>query len=84
MDLTERFMELKQKKADVEKNIMEANVRLESLQGLLLEAMQVLKDVYNVDTLEQAKELLNQKNLEYTAILNQLDVKLKEYEDLTN
>jgi hypothetical protein len=71
MDLTERFMELKQKKADVEKNIMEANVRLESLQGLLLEAMQVLKDVYNVDTLEQAKELLNQKNLEYTAILNQ-------------
>jgi hypothetical protein len=84
MDLTERFMELKQKKADVEKNIMEANVRLESLQGLLLEAMQVLKDVYNVDTLEQAKELLNQKNLEYTAILNQLDAKLKEYEDLTN
>lgn len=84
MDLTERFMELKQKKVDVEKNIMEANVRLESLQGLLLEAMQVLKDVYNVDTLEQAKELLNQKNLEYTAILNQLDAKLKEYEDLTN
>ena len=84
MDLTERFMELKQKKADVEKNIMEADVRLESLQGLLLEAMQVLKDVYNVDTLEQAKELLNQKNLEYTAILNQLDAKLKEYEDLTN
>lgn len=84
MDLTERFMELKQKKADVEKNIMEANVRLESLQGLLLEAMQVLKDVYNVDTLEQAKELLNQKNLEYTAILNQLDARLKEYEDLTN
>ena len=84
MDLTERFMELKQKKADVEKNIMEANVRLESLQGLLLEAMQVLKDVNNVDTLEQAKELLNQKNLEYTAILNQLDAKLKEYEDLTN
>ena len=77
-------MELKQKKADLEKNIMEANVRLESLQGLLSEAMQVLKDVYNVDTLEQAKELLNQKNLEYTAILNQLDAKLKEYEDLTN
>lgn len=84
MDLTQRFMELKQKKADLEKNIMEANVRLESLQGLLSEAMQVLKDVYNVDTLEQAKELLNQKNLEYTAILNQLDAKLKEYEDLTN
>lgn len=81
-DLTTRFMQLKDKKNELEKSIVEANVRLESLQKQLKEAMQVLKDNYDVDTLEEAKALLNRKDLEYSKIAKDLEDKIKEYEDL--
>ena len=81
-DLTTRFMQLKDKKNELEKSIVEANVRLESLQKQLKEAMQVLKDNYDVGTLEEAKALLNRKDLEYSKIAKDLEDKIKEYEDL--
>lgn len=81
-DLTARFMQLKSKKEGIEKSIMEANVRLESLQDQLKDAMKTLKESYNVDNLDDAKALLNEKDLEYNQIANALESKLKEYEDL--
>ena len=81
-DLTARFMQLKSKKEGIEKSIMEANVRLESLQDQLKDAMKTLKESYNVDNQDDAKALLNEKDLEYNQIANALESKLKEYEDL--
>ena len=81
-DLGARFMQLKQKKEELERAIMETNVRLEALQKDLKDAMQTLKDKYGVETLEEAKALFNKKDLEYSAIAKQLEEKLSEYEDL--
>lgn len=81
-DLSARFMQLKQKKEELERAIMETNVRLEALQKDLKDAMQTLKDKYGVETLEEAKALFNKKDLEYSAIAKQLEEKLSEYEEL--
>lgn len=81
-DLGARFMQLKQKKEELERAIMETNVRLEALQKDLKDAMQTLKDKYGVETLEEAKALFNKKDLEYSAIARQLEEKLSEYEEL--
>ena len=81
-DLGTRFMQLKQKKEELERAIMETNVRLEALQKDLKDAMQTLKDNYGVETLEEAKALFNKKDLEYSAIAKQLEEKLSEYEEL--
>jgi hypothetical protein len=81
-DLGARFMQLKQKKEELERAIMETNVRLEALQKDLKDAMQTLKDKYGVETLEEAKALFNKKDLEYSAIAKQLEEKLSEYEEL--
>lgn len=81
-DLGARFMQLKQKKEELERAIMETNVRLEALQKDLKDAMQTLKDKYGVETLEEAKALFNKKDLEYSAIAKQLEDKLSEYEEL--
>ena len=81
-DLSARFIQLKQKKEELERAIMETNVRLEALQKDLKDAMQTLKDKYGVETLEEAKALFNKKDLEYSAIAKQLEEKLSEYEDL--
>lgn len=81
-DLGTRFMQLKQKKEELERAIMETNVRLEALQKDLKDAMQTLKDKYGVETLEEAKALFNKKDLEYSAIAKQLEEKLSEYEEL--
>ena len=75
-------MQLKQKKEELERAIMETNVRLEALQKDLKDAMQTLKDKYGVETLEEAKALFNKKDLEYSAIAKQLEEKLSEYEEL--
>jgi len=81
-NLGARFMQLKQKKEELERAIMETNVRLEALQKDLKDAMQTLKDKYGVETLEEAKALFNKKDLEYSAIAKQLEEKLSEYEEL--
>ena len=81
-NLGTRFMQLKQKKEELERAIMETNVRLEALQKDLKDAMQTLKDKYGVETLEEAKALFNKKDLEYSAIAKQLEEKLSEYEEL--
>ena len=81
-DLGTRFMQLKQKKDELERAIMETNVRLEALQKDLKDAMQTLKDKYGVETLDEAKALFNKKDLEYSAIAKQLEEKLSEYEEL--
>lgn len=81
-NLGARFMQLKQKKEELERAIMETNVRLETLQKDLKDAMQTLKDKYGVETLEEAKALFNKKDLEYSAIAKQLEEKLSEYEEL--
>lgn len=81
-DLSARFIQLKQKKEELERAIMETNVRLEALQKDLKDAMQTLKDKYGVETLEEAKALFNKKDLEYSAIAKQLEEKLSEYEEL--
>ena len=80
-DLSARFIQLKQKKEELERAIMETNVRLEALQKDLKDAMLVLKEKYGVDTIEEAKALFNKKDLEYSTIAKQLEDKLKEYED---
>jgi uncharacterized phage infection (PIP) family protein YhgE len=81
-NLSARFMQLKQKKEELERSIMETNVRIEALQKDLKDAMQVLKEKYGVNTLEEAKALFNKKDLEYSAIAKQLEDKLSEYENL--
>lgn len=81
-NLSTRFIQLKQKKEELERAIMETNVRLEALQKDLKDAMQTLKDKYGVETLEEAKALFNKKDLEYSAIAKQLEEKLSEYEEL--
>lgn len=81
-DLGARFIQLKQKKEELERAIMETNVRLEALQKDLKDAMQTLKEKYGVETLEEAKALFNKKDLEYSAIAKQLEEKLSEYEEL--
>lgn len=81
-NLGARFMQLKQKKEELERAIMETNVRLEALQKDLKDAMQTLKDKYGVETLDEAKALFNKKDLEYSAIAKQLEEKLSEYEEL--
>lgn len=81
-DLSARFIQLKQKKEELERAIMETNVRLEALQKDLKDAMQTLKEKYGVETLEEAKALFNKKDLEYSAIAKQLEEKLSEYEEL--
>lgn len=81
-DLSARFLQLKQKKEELERTIMETNIRLEALQKDLKDAMQTLKDKYGVNTLEEAKALFNKKDLEYSAIAKQLEDKLAEYEEL--
>lgn len=81
-DLSARFIQLKQKKEELERAIMETNVRLEALQKDLKDAMQTLKDKYGVETLDEAKALFNKKDLEYSAIAKQLEEKLSEYEEL--
>lgn len=81
-NLSARFMQLKQKKEELERSIMETNVRIEALQKDLKDAMQVLKEKYGVSTLEEAKALFNKKDLEYSAIAKQLEDKLSEYENL--
>lgn len=81
-DLSARFIQLKQKKEELERAIMETNVRLEALQKDLKDAMQTLKEKYGVETLDEAKALFNKKDLEYSAIAKQLEEKLSEYEDL--
>lgn len=81
-NLSTRFIQLKQKKEELERAIMETNVRLETLQKDLKDAMQTLKDKYGVETLEEAKALFNKKDLEYSAIAKQLEEKLSEYEEL--
>ena len=75
-------MQLKQKKEELERSIMETNVRIEALQKDLKDAMQVLKEKYGVNSLEEAKALFNKKDLEYSAIAKQLEDKLAEYENL--
>lgn len=81
-DLSARFIQLKQKKEELERAIMETNVRLEALQKDLKDAMQTLKEKYGVETLDEAKALFNKKDLEYSAIAKQLEEKLSEYEEL--
>ena len=81
-NLSTRFIQLKQKKEELERALMETNVRLETLQKDLKDAMQTLKDKYGVETLEEAKALFNKKDLEYSAIAKQLEEKLSEYEEL--
>ena len=81
-NLGARFIQLKQKKEELERAIMETNVRLEALQKDLKDAMQTLKDKYGVETLEEAKALFNKKDLEYSSIAKQLEEKLSEYEEL--
>lgn len=81
-NLSARFMQLKQKKEELERSIMETNVRIEALQKDLKDAMQVLKEKYGVNSLEEAKALFNKKDLEYSAIAKQLEDKLAEYENL--
>lgn len=81
-NLSARFIQLKQKKEELERAIMETNVRLEALQKDLKDAMQTLKEKYGVETLEEAKALFNKKDLEYSAIAKQLEEKLSEYEEL--
>lgn len=81
-NLSARFMQLKQKKEELERSIMETNVRIEALQKDLKDAMQVLKEKYGVNSLEEAKALFNKKDLEYSTIAKQLEDKLAEYENL--
>ena len=80
-DLSTRFIQLKEKKTELERNIMESNVRLESLQKQLKDAMATLQEKYGVDNLDDAMVLLNEKDLEYSKLAKELEDKISEYEN---
>lgn len=80
-DLSTRFIQLKEKKTELERNIMESNVRLESLQKQLKDAMATLQEKYGVDNLDDAMTLLNEKDLEYSKLAKELEDKISEYEN---
>ena len=80
-NLGARFIQLKEKKTELERNIMESNVRLESLQKQLKDAMATLQEKYGVDNLDDAMALLNEKDLEYSRLAKELEDKISEYEN---
>lgn len=81
MDLTERFKELKEKKEDISKKRIETEVKISNLEQDINKNLEVLKEKYGVNSLEEAQQLYYKKKQELDKVLDTIDKQLKDYED---
>lgn len=81
-ELVKRFMELKERKEVLDKQKMSYGVKVDSLESSLKTSMGKLKEKYDVDSIQEAKALLESTKQEIETTLESAETKLKTYEDL--
>lgn len=79
-DLTLRFENLKRKREELSKKKIQCEVRRDSLQSELQSDLKELQDKYGVSTLQDAKRLLTEKELDLESRAKALEDELSKYE----
>lgn len=69
MDLKERFLKLKKQQEEVSRNMVALEARLKTLEDQDKQYMEKLKEVYGLNTVEEADAWLKQEEARLDAIL---------------